>query len=154
MIVGSYRDFMHKVKQEYQGVIIMETELIDELNNPLLNDILASADKTFENWTRSRSRDEYKNYIQMILTMPKSFEITSFDDIFFKIARRVAYEYLRWMANEYYYSTNVSAIGELCCGEPYTKGEMNYVDDEYVYVFLDALKEIRDIPSVKNTHPM
>lgn len=142
MIAGAYSEFITKVKNEYQGVVIMEMELFSNSNPIISNELLEKSDITFDNWVRTRSRDEYKQYIQMILTVPNDFKISNLDDIFFKIARRIAFEYMRWMANTYYYNVEGNAVGEECMGEPYTKGELNLVDDEYVYNFLEIIKSM------------
>ena len=142
MIAGAYSDFITKVKNEYQGIVVMEMELFSNSNPIISNELLEKSDITFDNWVRTRSRDEYKNYIQMIFTVPNHFKISNIDDIFFKIARRVAFEYMRWMANTYYYDVEGNAVGEECMGEPYTKGELNLVDDEYVYNFLEMIKSM------------
>lgn len=142
MIAGAYSEFITKVKNEYQGVVVMEMELFSNSNPIISNELLEKSDITFDNWVRTRSRDEYKQYIQMILTVPNEFKISNLDDIFFKIARRIAFEYMRWMANTYYYNVEGNAVGEECMGEPYTKGELNLVDDEYVYNFLEIIKSM------------
>lgn len=142
MIAGAYSEFITKVKNEYQGVVVMEMELFSNSNPIISNELLEKSDITFDNWVRTRSRDEYKQYIQMILTVPNDFKISNLDDIFFKIARRIAFEYMRWMANTYYYNVEGNAVGEECMGEPYTKGELNLVDDEYVYNFLEIIKSM------------
>lgn len=142
MIAGAYSDFIKKVKNEYQGVVVMEMELFSNSNPIISNELLEKSDITFDNWVRTRGRDEYKQYIQMILTVPNDFKISNLDDIFFKIARRIAFEYMRWIANTYYYNAEGNAVGEEYMGEPYTKGELNIVDDEYVYNFLEIIKSM------------